>query len=91
MWKYLIILELSFSLFQIYNGSLAEPYVNPRATVHLTTGSAVSTVAFGRVIYLLTDGDCKDAIWLLIDLKVLLDTLILMCILFLCSIIQLLI
>lgn len=30
---------------KIYNGSLAEPYRNPKAPVHITTGSAVSLKA----------------------------------------------
>jgi hypothetical protein len=32
------------NLLQVYNGSLNEPYTNPRAPVHITTGSAVSIV-----------------------------------------------
>ena len=29
-------------LFQVYNGSLEAPYTNPKAPVHIVTGSAVS-------------------------------------------------
>lgn len=28
--------------YKVYNGSLSAPYQNPGATVHITTGSAVS-------------------------------------------------
>lgn len=32
--------------YKVMNGSVEEPYTNPRATVHITTGSAVSTKTF---------------------------------------------
>ena len=36
----------------VYNGSVSEPYVNPKAPVHLITGSAVSITKLLLIIIL---------------------------------------